>query len=343
MRKGILIGEKKRLHGHKSLDLLSEKNGIRLSKKLFNALCPPGKNMITIDQFYNIFETEKEATEAFKTLDRDNNGSLTFKELKRAILHIYRERRNLFRSLGDLSQALGILNSIFYCISLLLTLLTALPFWGINVNAIVPFTSILLTLSFIFGSAVSNMFNCMIFIFVHHPYDTGDRIWINDVNYVVAQLNLLNTVLIRSDGHRVYMPNNEIASKSIHNIRRSGDMAEPISVEIGFYTPEEKLQQLERNMNAFIDSNPRDYLPGMFINVSELDHCNSVKISFWLSYKGNWQDSGYRIKRRSAFVRHLRLQLMQLEIRFYFPPQPFINDDFKTEGARALMGQNPAA
>ena len=206
IKRGILIGGEK-LSGHKSLDLLSERNGVRLAHKLFHALCPPNEQVIKIDQFYPYFNSEKEAMDAFAIFDRDQNGDLTAKEVKYAILRIYRERRNLLRSLSDLSHALGKLNHILYGFSAALTVFISLPILGISLAAILPFTSILVALSFIFGNSASTTFNCIIFLFVHHPYDTGDRVFIEGANYIVEELNILTTVFIRADGQRLIAPN----------------------------------------------------------------------------------------------------------------------------------------
>ena len=49
-------------------------------------------------------------------------------------------------------------------------------------------------------------FDCIVFIFIRHPYDSGDRVIIGDKSYVVLEVSLLETVL-RSDGKICYYPN----------------------------------------------------------------------------------------------------------------------------------------
>ena len=67
---------------------------------------------------------------------------------------IYKEKRDLFSSLNDLSHALGHLNWALYGFSAFVTLLISLPIYGISLNAILPFTSFFLALSFVFGGYV---------------------------------------------------------------------------------------------------------------------------------------------------------------------------------------------
>jgi mechanosensitive ion channel protein 4/5/6/7/8/9/10 len=73
-----------------------------------------------------------------------------------------------------------------------------MPILGITLTAILPFTSLLVALSFIFGGSAATTFNCIVFIFANHPYDTGDRVNIDGENLIVDELNLLNTVFVRS-------------------------------------------------------------------------------------------------------------------------------------------------
>ncbi|KAI8912735.1 Mechanosensitive ion channel-domain-containing protein, partial [Gorgonomyces haynaldii] len=308
------------------LDLLSEENGLRLAQKLFIALCPPDQSEITLDQFLPYFDSDEAAKEAFELFDRDHSGSLSLREVKQNILRIYRDRRSLYQSLGDLSQALGRLNQILYVFSILLTLLCSMPLLGISISAILPVTSLLVALSFVFGPAAGNTFNCIVFLFVYHPFDSGDRVFIDGSNYIVSELNLLTTVLIRSDGQKVYAPNNQLATKFIHNIRRSAAMAEAIEFQVSVDTPDDKLHLLEKKLNAFIKEAPKDYNPAYTsLSIYEVQDSNKMKISFWLSYKSNWQDMSRRIKPRTAFIRHLRNCMLSLGISYTLPPQPYVN------------------
>ena len=161
---------------------------------------------LTLSNFYTLFPLEEEAREMFDLLDTDKNGKLSFEEIRGTMQMIYKEKRDLHFSLNDLSHALGHLNWILYGFSAFVTLLISLPIYGISLNAILPFTSFFLALSFIFGGTAKTAFDCIVFLFVRHPYDSGDRVIIDEKTYVVLELSLLETVL-RSDGKICYYPN----------------------------------------------------------------------------------------------------------------------------------------
>ena len=128
-------------------------------------------------------------------------------EMKQAIVGIYRERRSLFKSLQSLARSLVKLDHFFYAISVVITIFVVLPVWDISLSAILPFTSIILALSFIFGGSAKNTFDCLVFIFVYHPYDTGDRVIIETQTLLVDNVGLLTTTFIRSDGQYICAPN----------------------------------------------------------------------------------------------------------------------------------------
>jgi hypothetical protein len=156
----------------KSLKLLSDKNAIHLTRILFNSLSNQ-QGTIKMESFTKLFNEKKEAKMAFELFDTDLNGELSYSEVKQTILKIYREKRDLLKTLRDLSQALGQLNLILYGFVVCLTVICMLPIYGIPVEAVLPFTSIIIAFSFIFGGSARSTFESIIFLFVNHPYDTG--------------------------------------------------------------------------------------------------------------------------------------------------------------------------
>jgi small-conductance mechanosensitive channel len=60
--------------------------------------------------------------------------------------------------------------------------------------------SALVGLSWLIGSSLHDILTCIIFLFVLHPFDVGDKISLGkDASYTVKEIRLLSTILL--DGH----------------------------------------------------------------------------------------------------------------------------------------------
>ena len=139
-----------------SLELFSDKNAESLAFDLFEKLRTG--DQIFIGAIYRFFPEEQKAKEAFELFDRYNRGFIKQKDLSWSIKRIYKEKRALTKSTSDLSQALGNLNQILYFISCIVSLIVIAPLYGFDLQSILPFTSIFLALSFIFGGIARNGF-----------------------------------------------------------------------------------------------------------------------------------------------------------------------------------------
>ena len=223
---GLAIGKRNRKI-KKNFELYGEKHAIALAHELFYSL-DPGVQVITATAFEKYIDDDALAKEAFRIFDKDGDGSVTLGEFELTVRRIYGEKRALNDSLGDLSEALGNLNKCLYVFSGLASILCAFPVWGISINAILPFTSLLLALSFVFGASARKTFDCIIFLFVSHPFDSGDLIRVDNQYYTVLEQSILQTTLT-VEGKIIYIPNRNIfLSKMCWRKRLSSMQGGPI-------------------------------------------------------------------------------------------------------------------
>lgn len=135
----------------------------------------------------------------------------------------------------------------------------------------------------------------------------------------VREVGLNSTTFVTWDGKRMYYPNNLISSKPIHNVRRSPNMTDKIVLNIDCYTPQSKIFELRARMRDYLIRESKDFLPDLEIQIQEMDA--KLKISMCIEHKGNWQDSGRRWARRTAFNYALKEAVEEIGIQYYALPQ----------------------
>ncbi|KAG0243679.1 hypothetical protein BGW41_001552 [Actinomortierella wolfii] len=326
-RPEILKGLKGTLHGiamaneTPTKDINSTANAKRLAKSLFYNLQKHSDSLV-VEDFIPHFEDEEEARRAFALFDKDGNGDISKREMKEKIFYIYKERKDLHTAMRDLSQAVGKLNIIFLVIVAVLWLFIILSIFGQNVvQNLLSIGSFLLALSFVFGNSVKTLFENIVFLFITHPYDSGDLCNIDGTDMYVREVGLNSTMFVTWDGKRMYYPNNLLSTKPIHNVRRSPNMSEKIVLNIDIYTPASKIIELRARMREFLARETKEFLPDMEIQIQELDL--RLKISMVIEHKGNWQDSGRRWNRRTKFHFALKEAMEDLGIKYYALPSRF--------------------
>ncbi|KAH9465217.1 hypothetical protein Pst134EA_013111 [Puccinia striiformis f. sp. tritici] len=286
--------------------LSSTHSAKKLAKKLFAGLDQDRGGVITQNEIEPYFKTVSEAAKAFKLFDKDGNGDIDRKEMRNAVVRIYRERRELASSLKNMSSAVSKLDAVLITIASVLTI-----FFGIFIldpqgasARLMPMATIILGFSFIFGNAAKNLFESMLFIFSIHPYDVGDMVSIDDKEMVVMEFGLFSTTFVHLDGKMVVAPNSQlIGKKHIVNIRRSGPMSDKTSVMVGFDTPLEVLHEFRARLRQYVAKHDREWTGVANVNIDYMSNQNLIQLKVLMQHKSNFQDMNARWARRTLFMK----------------------------------------
>ncbi|CAO3702980.1 unnamed protein product [Rhizopus stolonifer] len=315
-----------------------------LAKKIFKNLLGPDstRECIVESDMYPFFSSVQEATDAFQLFDCDGNGDVSKRELRSGCVRIYRERKYLSRSMRDLSQATGKLDIILMLIFIVVWVIIVCAAFGVNVGTdLMPLWSAFVAASFIFGGSAKDAFEAIIFVFVTHPFDAGDRVFIGTENWVVHEVGLLVTTFRKWDGTIVYVKNSVLTTQYIMNIRRSGRTCELNELQIAFSTPSWKIKNLISHMQEWSNEYPRLYTPNSTsCNVLAFKNQNLVSLSFCFEHSQNWQDPGGRWLRHNNFMFELKEECERLEIEYSLPTQPYENQPMDAPIESYNMGKN---
>ncbi|THV05377.1 hypothetical protein K435DRAFT_816370 [Dendrothele bispora CBS 962.96] len=308
----------------------------RLARSIYYRFKPPNiaRNFLIPADFYPAFATNEEAHAAFRVFDRDNNGDISRSEIKTLVLRVYRERRFLAKSMRDVGNALKTLDHILLFFALVILFFISLSVFGVQVgDSLTSVYSLGIAMSFIFKSTASNAFDAIMFLFVTHPYDTGDRCFIDEENLVVKKMGLFATVFTRVDGTETYYFNSQLFAKFITNVRRSSKMYENCVLQVAWRTPLEKLDELERCLNRWLSTEEnRWYEPNTSLTFQKIVYQRYLEVTFPVGHNGTWQDWGLRCQRKTAFHAAVQYYCRQLGIIGYEAPLPVVwgNTDTQT-------------
>ncbi|RZC69515.1 hypothetical protein C5167_032666, partial [Papaver somniferum] len=141
------------------------------------------------------------------------------------VVQAYTERKALAHSLNDTKTAVQQLHKLASAVvSMLIVVVFVLVMGLATSKVILVITSQLLLVGFMFQNTCKTIFEAIIFVFVMHPFDVGDRCKIDGVMMTVEEMNIFTTVFLKNDKEKVYYPNSVLSTKAIGNFYRSPDM-----------------------------------------------------------------------------------------------------------------------
>ncbi|KAF7732833.1 hypothetical protein EC973_000109 [Apophysomyces ossiformis] len=300
-----------------------------LAKRIYHNLTGPEatRDSIVEADLYPFFNTHEEAAEAFRLFDLDGNKDVSKRELRSGCIRIYRERKNLARSMRDLSQATGKLDIILMVVFVVIWVIIVMAAFGVNVGVeLMPLWSAFIAASFVFGNSAKDAFESIIFVFVTHPFDAGDRVFIDSNNWIVHKVGLLVTTFIKWDGSVVYAKNSVLATQYIINCRRTGRTGETVELHVHFSTPSWKIHRLRDHMREWCNEQPHLYTTNATsANIISFQNQNKITMTFYFEHNKNWQDADGRWLRHNNFMFELKEESERLGIQYSMPPQPLGN------------------
>ncbi|KAH7679914.1 hypothetical protein IHE45_06G089000 [Dioscorea alata] len=256
-------------------------------------------------------------------------GKIKKSALKNWVVKSYQDRKSLAHSLNDTKTAVKQLDKLVTAIVIVVMIIITLLLMGFATTKVLVFlSSQLLLVGFMFGNTCKMAFESIIFVFVMHPFDVGDRCVVDGVQMIVEEMNILTTVFLRFDNEKIYYPNSVLATKPISNFYRSPDMNDSIEFAIDVATSVECIGALKARVKAYIDNKPNHWHPNHNIVVKDIVNVNKMNMTLFVRHTMNFQNFGEKNSRRSDLVLELKKIFEDLSIRYNLLPQD-INLSYK--------------
>ncbi|KAG4149510.1 hypothetical protein ERO13_D05G338500v2 [Gossypium hirsutum] len=291
------------------------------ARKIFENVAKPGSRFIYLEDIERFLQED----EALKTMSLFEEASeskrISKKALKNWVVNAFRERRALALTLNDTKTAVNKLHRMVNVLVGIIILVIWLLILEIASSKVLVFiSSQLLLVAFIFGNTCKTIFEAIIFLFVMHPFDVGDRCDIDGIQMIVEEMNILTTVFLRYDNQKIIIPNSVLATKAIHNYYRSPDMLEIVEFCIHVKTPAEKIGLMKQRIMSYIEHKSDHWYQDTMIIFKELEELNRVRIAIWVTHRMNHQDMGERYIRRALLIEELVKIFNDLDIKYRLYP-----------------------
>ncbi|KAK9230526.1 hypothetical protein WN944_023497 [Citrus x changshan-huyou] len=306
-----------------SNEIKSESEAKNLADKIIKNLETPQSKFIEKEQLKRFLNNEQHVKKLLKLFGAVKSGKIDKADFKKWVTKVYNDRETLKRSLNDAKTAIEELNRILSAIVIVLIIIVWLLVMGLltyKVFAVV--TSQLLLLAFMFGNTARTCFEAIIFVFVTHPFDVGDRCLIDGVLMVVDEMNILTTIFLRYDKQRIYYPNSVLATKPISNFYRSPrEMGDTVEFAIDVFTSVEIIDKLKSRIKDYLERKHKHWSGDHSVVVKDIEDVNKMKMTLYVTHTMNFQDYMKKLKRRSKLVLELKKIFEELGIRYNLLPQ----------------------
>ncbi|KAJ7901846.1 Mechanosensitive ion channel-domain-containing protein [Mycena olivaceomarginata] len=286
-----------------------------LARRLFYSFAKPNAEYMLVEDIQRFFPTRDEADLVFALFDQDSNGDASRDEVEMAIMDLHREQLSIEHSMQDLDSAVGRLDNIFMSLYVVVAILIVAVALEAQVATLITSASTLvLGLSWLIGGTLSEVLTSIIFLFIKHPFDVGDRVAIDAATYTVKEIRLLSTIFLDSNGVAVQAPNQVLNGHFIQNYRRSPQMSESFTFDVSYSTSFEDVEKLRQKMMAFVTAERRDYQPAFDVVVVDFPDQSKMVLSADINYKSNGQQGALKAKRRNKWLCALKAALGEVGV-----------------------------
>ncbi|KAL6514179.1 hypothetical protein OROHE_019166 [Orobanche hederae] len=326
VKNGVLTTLDERVLGSSQGDetatqIRSEHEAIGAARNIFRNVAKPRAKFIYLDDLMRFLKEE----EALKTLNivegSVESEKISKASLKNWVVNAFIERRALALTLNDTKTAVDKLHRMVNIIVGIIILVICLLILEIATSRFLLYiSSQIVIVAFIFGNTCKTVFEAIIFVFVMHPFDVGDRCEVDGIQMIVEEMNILTTIFLRYDNQKIIYPNVTLATKPISNYYRSPDMGDSVDFAVHIATPAEKIAIIKQRVTSYIENRSDHWYPAPSVVLMNIEDLRTLKLSVWLRHRMNHQNMGEKWKRRAILVEEMVKILKELDIEYRLYP-----------------------
>ncbi|GMH29133.1 hypothetical protein Nepgr_030976 [Nepenthes gracilis] len=266
---------------------------------------------------------ENEAELLYVELQGENHSAtVSYETLEKWMVRAHKNCLALGYTLIDAKEVVNCLNKLMSGVVIIAVILSWLFLMKIaTTKLIVLIASPLLAATFIFGDTCKTLFEGIIFAFVRHPFDVGDRCIIDGIEMEVKQLGILSTTFLKIGGREesIY-PNSVLVTKPIDNLKGDPDPNDCIELNLDPTTDKSQIDELEKKIKKYLeldrgvkyDDYCRTVIKGIENNIRTAVHFKHTMSTLDVTHSQCYEKKN---KQRSELLLELKQFLQDLNIK----------------------------
>ena len=148
-------------------------------------------------------------------------------------------------------------------------------------------SAVLITLSFVFGNSLRQLYENCVFLFMRHPFEEGDIVVIDGNKALVQSMHLRCVVVTRDNGARVNIPMHELLNATITNETRTVHIWDNVAFDVD--TNSAKLvicSRVAARVADVITQNPATFAHGLYCVNLGSSHAQPAKatLTTWFTH-----------------------------------------------------------
>ncbi|XVF52120.1 hypothetical protein PTKIN_Ptkin04bG0239300 [Pterospermum kingtungense] len=321
-----------------SSEITSEWEARNTAQRIFKNVAKPGAKYIEEEDLMR-FLKRVEVHTIFPLFEGAvETGRISKSSFRNWVVRAYFERKFLAHSLNDTKTAVQQLHKLASAVVIVIIIVVSLLVMEVATYRVVFLVlTQLVVAGVMFQNTCKMVFESIVFIFIMHPFDIGDRCVVDGVQMIVEEMNILTTVFLRYDMEKIYYPNWVLLSKPISNFYRSPEMCDAIDFQIDISTSMETIMALKKAIQAYIESKPKYWNPKHAVIVKEIENLNKLKMSLCVQHTINHQNYGERSNRITELILELKKIFENLEIKYHLLPQEVRISEVNLDNLRNMM------
>ncbi|XP_038985355.1 mechanosensitive ion channel protein 10-like [Phoenix dactylifera] len=307
---------------HKDGEITSEWEAKAAAYRILKNVAKPGCKYIDAEDLLRFFSKEEVDIVLPLFEGAAETGRIKKSALRNWVVKVYLDRKSLAHSLNDTKTAVNQLHKLATAIVIVVIIIITLLLMGVATTKVLVFlSSQLVVAAFMFGNTCKTAFEAIIFVFVMHPFDVGDRCVVDGVQMIVEEMNILTTVFLKFNNEKIYYPNAVLATKPISNFYRSPDMGDTIDFSVDVSTSVEKIGAVKSRIKAYMESKPNHWHPDHSIVVKDIVNVNKMNMALYVTHTMNHQNIVEKNSRRTDLVLEMKKIFEELSIQYHLLPQ----------------------